>query len=351
MLTVIAKKQKQQGLSLIELMIALALGLILTLGVTQIFLGSNQTYRLTGSIGKIQEDLRYSVSTLTREVRKAGGYGCLVEEPALHPAVSSAMPYDPFNAVMGWGYSGTSLGDSYTISTVSPVTSGWTNGSGDSVPDVITDDGAIPGTDMVLINNVRRLDIELDGTSPRGSAAFDTDGETGIKKNTIVLVVASDCSGGDLFQNSNEKTDESLEMDGSGGSSTEYDDKAAVYEYTSTLYYVGEGSSGEPALYRKRLDPGGLDDATELVEGVENMQVLYRVGTKNNDKYVPSSGVSDWTTVVSVRIALLTRSADNVRDEAGAQMFNLTGVEVTTASDKRVRLVGTSTIALRNRLD
>lgn len=351
MLTVMV--EKQQGLSLIELMIALTLGLILTLGVTQIFLGSNQTYRLTGSIGKIQEDLRYSVSTFSREVREAGGYGCLVDAPGFYATVTSAMPYDPFNAVMGWGYSGSSPGDSFTISSVSPVTSGWSNGPGDSVPGVVTSDGAIPGTDMVLVNNVRRLDVELNGTSAIGSTTLNTEDETGIKKGTIVLVVASDCSGGDLFQNSKGKTDKALAMTDSGGSSTKYDSDATVYEYMSTLYYLGEGSGSEhePALYRKRLDPGGLDDAVELVEGVENMQVLYRIGTKDSDKYVPSSGVGNWASVVSLRIALLMRSSDNVRDEAGAEVFNLAGVEVTTASDKRVRLVGISTIALRNLLD
>jgi type IV pilus assembly protein PilW len=70
--------RSQRGLSLIELMIAMALGLILTLGVVQIFLGSSKTYRLSDELGKIQENSRFSQSYLQREIRMAGHFGCLV---------------------------------------------------------------------------------------------------------------------------------------------------------------------------------------------------------------------------------------------------------------------------------
>ena len=45
----------QSGLSLIELLIAMALGLVLTLGVTQIYLSGNETYRQTQGLAHAQE--------------------------------------------------------------------------------------------------------------------------------------------------------------------------------------------------------------------------------------------------------------------------------------------------------
>lgn len=63
---------KQKGLSLIELMIALVLGLFLVAGVIQIFLGTSQTYRLTGDIARVQENARFALDILARDIRMAG---------------------------------------------------------------------------------------------------------------------------------------------------------------------------------------------------------------------------------------------------------------------------------------
>ncbi|WP_027707094.1 PilW family protein [Zooshikella ganghwensis] len=63
---------KQKGLSLIELMIALVLGLLLVAGVIQIFLGTSQTYRLTGDIARVQENARFALDILARDIRMAG---------------------------------------------------------------------------------------------------------------------------------------------------------------------------------------------------------------------------------------------------------------------------------------
>lgn len=49
---------KQRGLSLVELMIAMALGLILTLGVIRIFISSKQTYTVVTSQSQAQENAR-----------------------------------------------------------------------------------------------------------------------------------------------------------------------------------------------------------------------------------------------------------------------------------------------------
>lgn len=63
---------KQSGLSLIELMIAMALGLILTFGVVQIFLGSKQTYTVVTAQSQTQENARVVKHFLGRGLRHAG---------------------------------------------------------------------------------------------------------------------------------------------------------------------------------------------------------------------------------------------------------------------------------------
>jgi type IV pilus assembly protein PilW len=63
---------RQQGLSLIELMIAMTLGLILTLGVVQVFISSKQTYSVVTSQSQTQENARVVKHFLGRGLRHAG---------------------------------------------------------------------------------------------------------------------------------------------------------------------------------------------------------------------------------------------------------------------------------------
>lgn len=69
----------QSGLSLVELLIATALGLILTLGVIQIYLSGNETYRQTQGLAHAQESTRFVSAVLTPDFRSAGSFGCLAE--------------------------------------------------------------------------------------------------------------------------------------------------------------------------------------------------------------------------------------------------------------------------------
>lgn len=71
----------QRGLSLIELMVSLALGLIITLGVTNIFISARATYSAQNSSAAMQEDARYMLSRLSQELRMVGMYGCIVVVP------------------------------------------------------------------------------------------------------------------------------------------------------------------------------------------------------------------------------------------------------------------------------
>jgi type IV pilus assembly protein PilW len=64
--------RKQAGLSLVELMIALTLGLIILAGVGYIFLGSRQSYRLQDDQAHMQETGRYVLDVIGRSVRQAG---------------------------------------------------------------------------------------------------------------------------------------------------------------------------------------------------------------------------------------------------------------------------------------
>ncbi len=68
-------KKQQLGLTLVELMIAMVIGLVLVGGVIQIFVANNQTYRVTENMSRVQENGRFVLDNLGKIVRLAGFQG------------------------------------------------------------------------------------------------------------------------------------------------------------------------------------------------------------------------------------------------------------------------------------
>ena len=123
------------------------------------------------------------------------------------------------------------------------------------------------------------------------------------------------------------------------------------------FFYVGEGVNG-PALF---VRSGGGDNATvsELVEGVENLQVLYGEDSDSDNipnRFVPANIVTDFANVTAVRISLLLRSVKELPWRTTAQKVRLLGgtsadtaTTITPPADKRLRKTMNMTIKLRNR--
>lgn len=70
-------KRCNRGFGLIELLIALALGLIVVLAVVQIFIAAKNTYVSQNSAAAMQEDARFVLSKMIQEIRMVGMFGCL----------------------------------------------------------------------------------------------------------------------------------------------------------------------------------------------------------------------------------------------------------------------------------
>ncbi|WP_039959708.1 PilW family protein, partial [endosymbiont of Riftia pachyptila] len=65
-----------QGLTLVELMIALVLSLLLMSGAISIFMSSKQTFKLEENVSRIQESMRYVASRFINDFAGGGFYGC-----------------------------------------------------------------------------------------------------------------------------------------------------------------------------------------------------------------------------------------------------------------------------------
>ena len=67
----------QTGLTLLEIMIALLIGSFLLGGVLQIFIGSQQTYRMQQNLSRLQENGRFAIDFLAHDIRMASYWGCM----------------------------------------------------------------------------------------------------------------------------------------------------------------------------------------------------------------------------------------------------------------------------------
>lgn len=82
----------QQGASLLEMMIACAVGAVLLLGLIQIYVATYKTFKLQQAILEVQENARFASHFLTQNIRMAGYVGC-----------EQTPPVDKDTAIIGYG--------------------------------------------------------------------------------------------------------------------------------------------------------------------------------------------------------------------------------------------------------
>lgn len=337
----------------------MALGLLLTLGVTQIYLSGNETYRQTQGLAHAQESSRFVSAILKPDLRSAGSFGCLAEmgrplDQVVDNRLSGALTVPISQAVQGWEYNGTGPGDNVTLAAAmsTPAAANWESSTlGTALPATLAG-SVITNSDVIIVNGLTPIGVSVSAASSVSSIPL-TD-STGVGENRIILATRVDCSEGELFQKSDNATATTITMATPGNSTDEFeltfDTETKVYEYTSMAYYIGQGTNGEPALFRKLMTPD--ENPQELVSGVETLQILYGVdttGTNAADNYLPADQVVDWDSVVSVRFSVMTRSQNEVLEAANNRNFEMLGSEVAQANngDRRARLVSVSTTALR----
>lgn len=359
---------RQSGLSLIELMIALVVGLILMAGVVSIFLSSRKSYGINSAVGRIQENARAAMNFIRHDVRMAGYMGCGTSDSELVNQINSpartTLPYNFNNAITGFEYNNTAPTDNYTITSETPPAVGaasWTPSLDPSLP---TGGAgyAIPGSDIFAVS------LSQGTIAPSSVSSIPTGGDSltlTANNNGLAagdLLIVSNCVYTAVRQ-ATSMTGRTIAMDTGTNAPGNTSHLAAALAQGAQVtiarvvaFYVGTSVDGSPALYEATTYTPNANGfrSEEIVPGVENMQVLYGMAASINDQtpsqYVTADKVTNWNSVISVRVALLLRSATGaVPMPAAAQPYNLLGTTVQVPRDTRLRQVFTATIGLRNR--
>jgi len=318
-------------MSLVEVMIALLIGLLLLGGVVQVFSSARQSNRVHEATARMQETGRMALEVISRDVRMADFWGCASEITSI---------VNNLDAGGGSGYIDFGTGGI-----------GGTEGGAGNPDSIVLRGGADSG-----------LALEPP-YGPQASANIKVEADNWLEQGDIVLV--SDCEQGDIFQITNANPGTSGTVVHNTGSATSPGNYTAtnpgcpggnahclsnIYGADATLFRVGEvsytigtGSEGHPALFR---------NGDEYIDGVEDLQVLYGEDTDANgvaDYFVSANQVVDMENVVSLRFAIVARSYDDFLTGGINQSYAVLGDD-RTAGDERLRQVYSTTVNIRNRL-
>ena len=322
--------RSQRGFTLIELMISLVIGLLLSAAIVKIYADTSQIYRFQSAVSEVQENGRFASTFLRRAARLAGNFGCDASKPISGSTLSDA---DATNLQFFNGP---------LPAPAQPV--GGTEGGAAS--------------DELILRGTTGSGIRLEANGGPDSD-LTVGANSGLTANSFAVI--SDCAETHMFR-----------INGvSGGGSTinhsgttrayTTDSGARVQETEVVRYCIGRAEAwtaeNDLMALRRLINPGAgqtcPNNGEELVEGIQNLQVRYGVDTDPlpgddfANRYVTAP--ADMSRVKSLRIELLARSLSNGITRAPVP-YTIEGIETTPAAgDLHLYKVMTNTITLRNK--
>lgn len=373
------------GISLIETMIAMVIGLVLMLGVAQVFLASRAASRLAEGNGRVQENGRFALEFLQRDIRMAGHFGCVNDQahfvrgegdPVIDTgaATGSGHPLDFSVTIQGYEAPNTEPGANLTLG------GSWATPT--ALPASIAALSPRGGSDILVLRYLAPEGVPVTGLAPSSNSVvgFDTTAgarmvEGGVAAPNVFGV--ADCSHVNVFKGTYAAGKVTANGSNLGRYTVQPTGQTMIYRAESLVYYVGtSATTGQPALMRARADGNnGYGTPEELVEGIENLQLLFGLDstvaisttsppTGNITGLFTATGVTaatgaagaaQWRRVGQVQVGILARSPLPSQAEAPANAVNYpralgVGFAPGSPSDGRYRSTYESTIALRNRL-
>ena len=315
----VANHRRQRGFSLIELMIAMVLGLVVTAGAISVFVASRRTYQANEGLSSVQENARIAFELMARDFRQAGLTGCntngrLANVLETGPYGSS---YDP---------------DAAWYADWNNALHGYEGNQDDPAVATGTDEGQrVIGTDSVQLVGAMGLGLSVAETPAGPAANFKlsattsdiVDGDVVVVCDpdhaVVVQVTTQNGSNVTLVHNSGGVVTPGNCSKGLGyptvcntnGTEYTFGQNSSISKMAATDWYIGNNPEGGRSLYRVVMVNHSKvlsTEAQEMVRDVTNLQLQYHV--KGTADFVDASGSVAWTSVDAVRATLTLQSTD-----------------------------------------
>lgn len=271
--------RQQRGVSLIELMIALILGLLVTAAAIGMFLSNSRTHSATQSLSRIQENARIAFELMARDIREGSGNPCSNDLEITNRVT---------NYTANWW-------SNWDRAAISRGVVGYNNGAlagtlaGTDAIEILA--GSSAGT-MVTAHTPPNFTVN---TSTHGYATNDI---LMVCDNRVVSIFSATVAGTTISHLAANNSNANL---GINNMPLTYSDNAMIVRLMATRWYVADNGRGGNSLFRVALR--GNDTAIEeVVEGVQNMEIDYLLPGAAD--YAPTVAATRWPEVLSVRLRL-----------------------------------------------
>jgi len=325
----------QHGFSLVELMVAMVLGLIVLGGTISIFSGTMESTKLNQSLTQLQSNARFATQLISNDLRMAGYIGC-------------------------------------ASNTTGNLVANWAPGKPDNYTAPLAAGAPVVGTHVLMVQYAlapgNRL---LSSMSGRGST-IELQGDNADLTQSSLAVI-SNCNNGELFSvgyRGGMAGNTTISPESSLSQAYLYNEKSPeavrVMPFKTVMYYVGNtgrtSASGDEidSLYMQTF-PYDLDDnpPIEIVEGVEQLQLNMGVRVDGGYEFhAPDSATLDFSDVDMVQVGLLLTTRDRFAESAVNRPYYLadtlvsvegSGAAVTYPDDNRIRMAYNLSVNVRNR--
>jgi len=316
--------EKQHGMTLIELMIAMVLSLVLSGAVITVFANNRHSFNQDENIQRMQDDARHALREITFDIAMAGHYGDLLIPSSVTNDNTLALTTDcgPVGAAE-WMYQTVQPGTSQFLSVVALDNASPAQAAANF--SCINGAEFLDGTDVVAIKRVAGIRA---GASVNGQVYLRTNGTVGL-----------------LFK-------EPL----GGAPAIAVPAPNADWEYRPSIFFIrnyeNTPGDGVPTLCKKVLRTPGPGMTTECIAaGIEDMQVEYGIditGDGFTNLYLPNPTLLEMQSVVAARVTLLARSADFDTRYQNVKTYTLSNADPYTPQDRFHRQVVSTTVGIQN---
>ena len=316
-------RQREDGLTLVEMMVALAIGSFLTIGAVQIYNQSRQAFVINESIARVQETAQFAMDTIEADLRMASNWGMTSRPQTIF---GRSLQTDPNPKTLSVPLD---CGEDWSLELTVPV-DGFNNVHGLTCP---PESGAAQASSDIL--TVRRASVNPVPLQP---------GRLQIQTTRVA---------GEIFD------DGVIPGNYTAGDS-------ATHNLMASSYYVDADSDlipGVPTLRRMSLGIQGVNSAVfdqEIAPGVENLQVQFGIDMNEDntvDRYVNAGsqiynpfapGYSPGARVLTARIWLVVRGITIEPGVVDNTAYTPGDVNLGVINDQFRRIVVSKTILLRN---
>lgn len=279
-------------------MIAITLGLVAVAAAMTIYLANRKSFALVEGVARMQENARFAVDLLSRDIRAAGGAVCGGSLVSVN-----IVPDTNTWSIWDRGLVGNVLGANQLLA-----------------PSGSTAKISTPVTDSLLVWNASSsgAPVQIVSHAVGAAGSFTTASASGY----VVGQVITACDSLQLITFEVSAISGNIVSYGNGDAvTTPLSPGGFLSPLSAHVWYVGgstDTAAASSSLRRLTIDKAGsyVNDNEEIVVNVKNMQIQYLVGNSDGapvgTDYVVAASVTDWTKVIAARITLTLATKDTV---------------------------------------